>query len=447
MAEKRYFAACRHLEVEIVVAAMKNLEYMLARRTASSEAGSRAVVMMRIAVVTVALSVAVMILALAVMTGFRQQVSSRLRGLMSDVVVCDVSGLLASEAKPMPRDERLVELLSQSEGVQNVAAYTMASGMARSGDNVAALQLKGIGEEYDTLWWHSLLMEGHLPDVAAESRSKAIVVSHTTAQELNVAVGDKVEMLFFGDDERPRRDRFKVCGIYSSGLEEMERQLALADIRDVARLRGGADMVSGYDVMLAGDVGATKAEDGSTEQMWLDVLTESVADYAAQSDGDASPVAVGIAERFPVVFDWLKAHGVNAAVVVVIMMVVLLFNMTSALLIMVLDRTGMIGVLKAQGMRNSAIRRIFLYRSAMLLGKGALWGNVVGLGLVAVQQIWHPVSLDASGYMLSVLPVEVEIWWWLLLNVAVAVVTVGSMIVPSAIVSRISPAESLKYRA
>ncbi|MBR7097291.1 MAG: ABC transporter permease, partial [Alistipes sp.] len=224
MAEKRLFAACRHLEVEIVVAAMKNLEYMLARRTASSEAGSRAVVMMRIAVVTVALSVAVMILALAVMTGFRQQVSSRLRGLMADVVVCDVSGLLASEANPMPRDERLVELLSQSEGVRNVAAYTMASGMARSGDNVAALQLKGIGKEYDTLWWHSLLMEGHLPDVAAESRSKAIVVSHTTAQELNVAVGDKVEMLFFGDDERPRRDRFKVCGIYSSGLEEMERQ-------------------------------------------------------------------------------------------------------------------------------------------------------------------------------------------------------------------------------
>lgn len=425
---------------------MKNLEYMLARRTASSEGGSRAVVMTRIAVSTVALGVAVMILALAVMSGFRRELNSRLRGLTSDVVVHDVSGLLALEAEPMPRDERLVELLSQGKGVKSVAAYAMVSGMARSGDNVAALQLKGIGPEYDSLWWHSALMEGHLPDVGAENRSKSIVVSHTTARELGVSVGDRIEMLFFGDDERPRRDRFKVCGIYSSGLEEMERLVALADIRDVARLRGDKGLVSGYDVMFGSESAGGNSVGSQQEQEWLNLLTEQVAQYSAQSEGDFSPVAVGLAERYPIVFDWLKAHRVNAAVVIVIMLVVLLFNMASALLIMVLERTGMIGVLKAQGMRNAAVRRIFLYRSALLLTKGALWGNVVGLGLVAVQQIWQPIKLDASGYMLSVLPVGVELWWWLLLNCAVAIVTIATMILPSAIVSRISPAESLKYR-
>lgn len=423
---------------------MKNLEYIIARRTASAEGGSRAVVMTRIAVATVALGVAVMILALAVMEGFRREVDSRLRGLMADVVVHDISGLLALEAEPMPYDEQLDGLLRQSEGVESVARYAMISGMARSGDDVAALQLKGIGAEYDTLWWHSALVEGHLPDVAAESRSKSIAVSQTTARELGITVGDKVEMLFFGDDERPRRDRFKVCGVYSSGLEEMERLVALADIRDVARLRGDGSLVSGYEVMFEAQAGAAA---NSRKQLWLDDLTRKVAEYAAQSDADHSPVAVGIAERYPVVFDWLKAHGVNAAVVIVIMMMVLLFNMTSALLIMVLDRTGMIGVLKAQGMRNEAIRRIFLYRSAMLFMRGALWGNLVGLGLVVVQQVWHPIELDASGYMLAVLPVRVELWWWLLLNVATAVLTVASMILPSAIVSRISPVESLKYKA
>ena len=434
---------CRMM-VEILLAAMKSLEYMLARRTASSEGGSRAVVMSRIAVATVALGVAVMILSLAVMAGFRDQVSSRLRGLTADVVVCDVSGLLAAEAEPMPYDGQLVELLRQSEGVANVAQYTMISGMARSGENVAALQLKGIGREYDTLWWHSRLTQGVLPDVGAENRTKSIAVSHTTARELNVGVGDRVEMLFFGDDERPRRDRFKVCGIYSSGLEEMERLVALADVRDVARLRGGEDLVTGYDVMFRS---FSPAQNVGAEQEWLNSLTESVAQYAATQESDFAPVAVGVAERYPVVFDWLKAHRVNAIVVIVIMMVVLLFNMTSALLIMVLERTGMIGVLKAQGMRNGAVRAVFLYRSAMLLARGAMWGNVVGLGLVAVQQIWHPIKLDASGYMLAVLPVKVELWWWILLNVVVAVVTVLSMIIPSAIVSRIKPAESLKYRA
>jgi lipoprotein-releasing system permease protein len=129
------------------------------------------------------------------------------------------------------------------------------------------------------------------------------------------------------------------------------------------------------------------------------------------------------------------------------MMVVLLFNMSSALLIMVLDRTGMIGVLKAQGMRNAAVRRIFLYRSALLFARGALWGNAVALALIAVQNIWQPIKLDASGYMLSVLPIRLELWWWLVLNVAAAVIAVSSMLLPTAIVSRIKPSESLKYRA
>ena len=427
------------------VAAMKNLEYMLARRMASSEGGSRAVVMTRIAVATVALGVAVMILALAVTAGFRSEINHRLRGLMADVVVHDISGLMASEAEPMPHDERLFGLLSQSEGVRSVARYAVVSGMARSGDNISALQLKGIGTEYDTLWWHSALVEGTLPDIASKSRSKQVALSLTSARELDVKVGDKVEMLFFGDDERPRRDRFKVCGIYSSGLEEMERTLALADIRDVARYRGEGDLVSGYDVTFKGESVGSSGRRGKQVEAWLGTLTESVAEYAVT--GDSSPVAVGVAERYPIVFDWLKAHSVNAVVVIVIMMVVLLFNMSSALLIMVLDRTGMIGVLKAQGMRNEAIRRVFLYRSALLFAKGALWGNVVALALVAAQSIWHPIKLDASGYMLSVLPVRVELWWWLLLNISAGVIAVGSMLLPSAMVSRIKPSESLKYRA
>ena len=420
---------------------MKNLEYMLARRMASSEGGSRAVVMTRIAVATVALGVAVMILSLAVMSGFRREINERLRGLTADVVVHDVSGLMASEAEPMPHDESL----SESEGVRSVARYAVVSGMARSGDNIAALQLKGVGAEYDTLWWHSALVEGVLPDVGSENRTKMVALSLTSARELDVKVGDKVEMLFFGDDERPRRDRFKVCGIYSSGLEEMERLVALADIRDVARYRGDGEQVSGYDVMFRGEAVASSGRTARQVQGWLDKLTDAVAQYAV--GGETSPVAVGVAERYPVVFDWLKAHSVNAVVLIVIMMVVLLFNMSSALLIMVLDRTGMIGVLKAQGMRNTAVRRIFLYRSAMLFVRGALWGNAVALALIAVQSIWQPIKLDASGYMLSVLPIRLELWWWLVLNISAGVIAVVSMLLPSAIVSRIKPSESLKYRA
>jgi lipoprotein-releasing system permease protein len=197
--------------------------------------------------------------------------------------------------------------------------------------------------------------------------------------------------------------------------------------------------------MFRGEAVASSGRRAKQVQGWLDKLTDAVAQYAIE--GESSPVAVGVAERYPVVFDWLKAHSVNAVVLIVIMMVVLLFNMSSALLIMVLDRTGMIGVLKAQGMRNAAVRRIFLYRSALLFARGALWGNAVALALIAVQSIWQPIKLDASGYMLSVLPIRLELWWWLVLNVAAAVIAVSSMLLPTAIVSRIKPSESLKYRA
>lgn len=424
------------------MALIENLEYMLARRTASAESASRAVVMTRIAVATVALAIAVMILSLAIMTGFRKQVSDCLRGLTADVVVYDISGLMGFEPQRMAHSEQLVELIRGTEGVESVAEYVTLSGMARNGENVVGLQLKGIGAEYDTLWWHSILLEGHLPEVGAEARTKSIALSHTTARELGVSVGDKVELLLVDGAERPRRDRFKVSGIYSSGLEEMERLVALADVRDVRRLIDAPpDEVTGYDVMLAGDV-----FDRGRER-WVDLLTEAVAEWSAEQDGEVSPVAVGIGERYPVVFDWLKAHSVNAVVVIVIMMVVLLFNMSSTLLIMVLDRRGMIGVLKTQGMSGGAIRRMFLYRSAILFGRGALWGNLVGLGLVVVQIVWQPLKLDASGYMISVLPVSLGLGWWLLLNVTVGIVTVAAMVLPTAIVSRITPSESLKYRA
>ena len=166
----------------------------------------------------------------------------------------------------------------------------------------------------------------------------------------------------------------------------------------------------------------------------------------AQSDeGFISTVAAPLRQRHPVVFDWMQAHTVIARAVIIIMMVVLLFNMAAAMLIMVFDRIGMIGTLKALGMRTSSIRRIFLYRSALLFARGATWGNAVGLLLVALQALWEPIRLDPSGYMLSTLPVSIG-WWIVWLNVGVMVVAVGVMVLPSMAVARISPDESLKYK-
>lgn len=412
---------------------------MLAERTARYEKGSRSTMMMRLASVTVGLGIAVMILTLSVVAGFRQQINGALRGMMADMTVCDVSGLMRQESEAVAPSPEFVAEVGAIRGVRSIAPQVTLNGMAKSGDNVAGLQIKGIDQHYDTEWWQSVLLEGALPDFAAEHRGKELLLSEATARKLDVAVGDKVEMLFAIGDERPRRDRFKVSGIFRTGLEEMDLRMAVGDVRDVKRIAGWADdEVSGYDVMLA--------EGADAEEVSEEIFQIIDRRYDAGDESVGSLVVSNIKERFPVVFDWLKAHSINARVIIVIIMIVVLFNMAAAMLIMVLDRTAMIGSLKALGMRNGAIRRMFLYRAARLFVAGALWGNVVALALVGVQAVWHPVELNPSGYMLAELPVRVEWWSVLLLNVGAMAVTVLTMLLPSAMIARISPSESLKYK-
>lgn len=416
-----------------------NIEYMLALRTARSDRHSRAAVMMRIASLSVAIGLGVMIITLSIIGGFRYEIHSDLRGFAADIVVSDIAAQGSDESQPLIFDRDFVAQIEAMPEVESVARYALRGGMAKSGDNVCGLQLKGVGSEYDLSWWQEKLIEGEMPKMDSEERHKEILLSQTTAQKLGLQVGDKLEMLFTSDDARPRRDRFKVAGLYNTGFEEMDCLMALADIRDVQRIFGwGDDEISGYDIMLKpAEQSYVVAE--QLEQMIFD----------AYDDGDdqmARITTATLASRNPVVFDWLKAHDMNATVISVIMMTVLLLNMTSAMLIMVLDRTGMIGLLKAQGMRNSAVRRIFLWRAALLFLRGAAWGNGIALLLVGVQWLWQPIKLDPSGYMLAVLPVRVELWWLLLLNAGVLLATLLMMILPSFIVARIHPDQTLKYK-
>ena len=415
------------------------VEYMLALRTARSDRSSRASVMMRIAALSVAIGIGVMVVTLAVIGGFRYAIHTDLRGFAADVEVVDVTSQSGNDGDPVSFDEDFFASLQSLPEVEWVGLYANCGGMAKAGDNVCGLHLKGVGADYDLSWWQTKLVGGAMPQLGGEERQKEILLSQATARLLGLEVGDKLEMLFMGNGERPRRDRFKISGLYNTGFEEMDRVTALVDIRDVQRLSSWqSHQISGYDIRLNSAV-----QSAAVAEHIEDMIFEA---YDEGNEDMASLTATTLAERNPVVFDWLKAHDVNATVIIVIMMVVLLLNMTSAMLIMVLDRTGMIGLLKAQGMRNGAVRRIFLWRAALLFLKGAAWGNGIALLLVGVQWLWQPVKLDPAGYMLSVLPVRVELWWLLLLNAGVLASTLLMMLVPSLIVARIHPDQTLKYK-
>ena len=414
---------------------MNNLEYTLAKRTAQHDGSSRAAVMMRIATISVALALAVMIITLAVFNGFRHEIYADLRGFGADIQLMEVSGL-RRDAQPFEQEQLLVERVAEIDGVRSIAPYLVIGGMAKCGDETLGLQLKGIDGSYDTAWWQSRIVEGELPAVSGEERTKQLLLSRTTAERLAIGVGDKVEILYVSAYAGARRDSYKVSGLYHTGLEEMDLMLAIADLRDVRRTAAlEGEMISGYDIMLENAKRSDEVSDAIDEVLFMDEDIET-----------ESCIPATLELRHPIIFDWFKAHTVIAEVVIIIMMAVLLFNMAAAMLIMVFDRIGMIGALKAQGMRSSAIRRIFLYRAAILFAKGALWGNAVGGAAVMVQALWQPIKLDPYGYMLSVLPISFSPMWWVVLNVATLIVTVAVMVLPSAMVARIRPEESLKYK-
>ena len=414
---------------------MLNVEYLIARRTASSDSHSRTSMMSRIATFTVALGVVAMVLTLSVVGGFREQIYADLRGFGSDVRIVDVTTLSGVE-EPIPMSEELMRSVGECRGVEWVAPYVIAGGMAKSGDNLLGLQLKGIDPGYNTAWWQSRLVEGRLPDFGAEQRGKEILLSRSAAAQLGIGVGDKVEMLFV-EGERPRRDAFKIVGLYHTGFEEMDRVVALCDERDVRRVSAiASDFVSGYDLSIA------RMEDA---ERVAELVDEEIFELAQRDERFISTLAATLQMRHTIAFDWMQAHTVIARAVIIIMMVVLLFNMAAAILIMVFDRIAMIGALKALGMRTESIRRIFIYRAALIFVRGALWGNLIGGVLIFVQWCWQPVTLNPTGYMLSLLPVSVG-WWWLWLNVATLVVAVVVMALPSMLVARIRPEQMLRYK-
>ena len=403
----------------------------MARPTPENRPG----VMERIAVGSVALGIAVMILAIAVVIGFKREVARKREGLAAHVAVTDIRGVEVLDAQPVVRNARIEELIRTTDGFVDMAPYAVKGGILRTDDAVGEVVLKGVGSDYDWSRFREWLVDGDLPRVGDSIRTKDILLSQVLADRLQLGVGDKVEMLFVEAAERPRRDRFKVTGIFDSGMEEMDRTLLLTDIRNVQRLADwGPDEISGYEIRTR-----------SLDEAEAFARTLGRRFLYDEGDGTENLAVESVTERYANIFDWLKAHDVNAAVIIVIMLVVAFFNMTSALLILVLERTRMIGLLKALGMRNGQIRRIFLWRAAFVTLRGLCWGNLVGIGICLLQQWTHLVKLDSEGYLLSEVPVSLGWGWWLALNAGFIAAIVALLVIPTAVVARVKPEETIRY--
>ena len=412
-----------------------NTEIFIARRISSPE-GGRKNVMVRIATLTVAVGMAVMIVALAVISGFKKDITEKLVGFGGHVRIVSLNSNSSFETAPVPIDTALMEEISRVETFRSVVPFAMKGGIIKTPDAIHGVVLKGFGPQEDNAFLSAALIEGALPETGDSVRRKDLLISKRISEMLMLGVDDRVEIMFISETRPVRRDRFKVCGIYSSGMDEMDKTMVFTDIRNVQRVNGWDEhTASGYEVM-------------TTDFDRLANFTEDV--FIAvfrHAERMEDPLKVeDVVSLNPNVFDWLAAHDVNAAVIIIIMMLVALLNMISAMLIILLEKTSMIGLLKALGMTNWSIQKVFIIRSLRIVFKGMAWGNAIGLAVVFLQKFTGLVRLDSGGYLISVVPVNIDWWWFVALNVGVPLIMALLLVIPALVVTRIKPDRTMRYQ-
>ncbi len=411
------------------------LEYFIAKRISTATQGHRPSVMERVATVAVALSVATMVVALAVVYGFKSELGGKLTGFTSDALLANIATLNNVSNDAITNSEE-VRALALDAGALHLSPYITKQGVVRNDGNIEGVMLKGVDSLYKWNFIGDALVEGSIPRVADSLATRDILISSSLAARVGAKVGARLELIFSPEQDAPlRRDLYRVSGLYSTGLEDWDNLILITDIRNLQRLNGWAkDKISGYEM------------DFSTLEVARQASTV-INEELLESDIEESNVLISVPadELYPAVFDWLKTHDVNALVTIIIMLIVAGFNMATALLIMVFERTRMIAVLKSMGMNNRSLQKIFIYRALRITVMGLAAGNIFALGFCLVQQHFKLIELDASGYMLQYVPISLGAGWITLLNAGVVVAILLLMTLPTQMVSRVKLEKSLKF--
>lgn len=413
---------------------MASIEFDIARRLSDRRGGQKAGIMERVATVATAVGLAVIIITLSVVIGFKQELGALIAGVQSDIVVTAPQSRGVVSAVGVERNEDVEALLS-GDGVARFSPFTSKEGVLKSDDNIVGVLLKGVDTLYNSSFYRSKIVEGEFPRIGFEPRTKDILISRRVADKMDVVLGDRIEMLFLDHDGGVLRDRFVVSGIYHTGVDVLDDRFVLTDMRNVARLYdGNSGEVTGYEMWLAEGVDKMDVKEHLNDA-FIDLYFELGLQLEAYTMEDI----------YPQVFGWLATHNITALVVIIIMIVVALLNMATALLIIVLERERMIGELRALGMRRSGVVRLFLYRSLFIILRGVAWGVAVGLVVVVVQHMWRVVPLPSEGYLLDAVPVAMCWGWWIAALVDTLATTLLFMLLPAALSARVSPAETMRY--
>jgi len=412
-----------------------NLPYFIAQRLIKGrrEGTSFSRPINIIAIIGIATGLAVMILAVAILTGFKQQIREKIVGFGSNIQIANYDSNISFETAPIHQGQDFIPKIRNIPGIKHVQVFATKAGIIKTDEDIQGVVLKGVGSDFDWSYFASNITDGSIFTVTDTGRTDKVIISKKISDMLHLKIDDSFAMHFIQDP--PRMRKFTVSGIYETSLEEFDKMYVFCDIGHIKRLNGWEDdQVSGFEIFI---------DDFDT----LDEMTLAVRDtigYQMHEDEEQFKVT-NIRTKYPQIFDWLNFQDINVIIIIGLMLIVAGFNMISGLLILILEKTNMIGILKALGSQDITIRRVFLYQAAYLIGKGLLWGNLIGIGLAFIQLETGLVTLDPSSYYIKTVPVNLDLIHILLLNAGTMAAILIMLLVPSKLISRITPVKAIRY--
>lgn len=405
-----------------------NLPLFIAKRITFNSKRTFSKLIVRIAILGIMLGLAVMILAVAIVKGFKSEIREKVRGFSGDIQIAKLDLNTSYENTPFSISDSEFKKISTSPGISFIQPFATKAGIINAGDEAEGVVLKGVDKTYNWEYFKKILVAGKVIDFSDPVKSRSqILISKFTADRLNLKVGDDFLMYFIENSLRKRK--FEITGIYNLGVEEVDKIFVIGDLELIRSLnKWEPSQVGGYELRVNDFNDLDIIENKVYEDLGVELKSYTVKEY------------------YPAIFEWLSLLDVNTQVILILMMAVAVINMISALLIMILERTNMIGILKALGSSNWNVRKIFLYNATYLIGLGLLSGNILGIGLGLFQHYTHFFTLDQASYYMSFVPVQLDVQDILLLNAGTLLISLMVLLIPSLLVTRISPLKAIRFK-
>ena len=409
-----------------------NYELFIAKRIIAAKQYKSSVSspIIKIAIIAITIGIVIMMIAISTGIGLQLKIREKLAGFNGHIQITNFdtnnSGITLM---PVSKNQDFYPIFSNVEAVNKVQVFATKAGIIRTETDFEGVIFKGVSNDYDWSFFKEYLVKGTLPNYSTEV-SYEVLISSEISNRLKINLGDEFNMLFVKDNpsKAPWLRVLKVVGIYNSGFQEFDENFVIADIRHIQKMnRWKEDEVGGFEVFI---------NDFDT----IDETSQEVYEQTASTLNSQS-----IVEKYPEIFEWINLFDTNIYVIIVIMVLVAGINMITALLVLILERTQMVGILKALGSTNMSIRKVFLYNASYLILRGLFWGNLIGLLILFSQKFGNFISLDPTTYYVNTVPIYIDFGYILLLNIGTLILCFLMLIIPSVIVSKISPVKSIKF--